>query len=48
LGIAPAALVAQGADWVGLEGALLLAEDREGGLALVDGMLQPGALWGMG
>ncbi|MBH1998737.1 MAG: dipeptide epimerase [Sphingomonadaceae bacterium] len=48
LGIAPAALVAQGADWIDLDGALLLAEDREGGLALVDGMLQPGGLWGMG
>lgn len=48
LGIAPAALVAQGADWIDLDGALLLAEDRDGALALQDGMLQPGALWGMG
>lgn len=48
LGIAPAALVAQGADWIDLDGALLLAEDREGGLALRDGLLQPGSLWGTG
>jgi L-alanine-DL-glutamate epimerase-like enolase superfamily enzyme len=46
LGIAPAALVAQGADWVDLDGALLLAEDREGALAMRDGMLMPGTLWG--
>lgn len=48
LGIAPAALVAQGADWIDLDGALLLAEDRKGGLLLQNGMLQPGTLWGMG
>jgi len=48
LGIAPAALLAQGADWIDLDGALLLAEDRDGGLALCDGQLQPGPLWGMG
>ncbi|HEX7875817.1 MAG TPA: N-acetyl-D-Glu racemase DgcA [Sphingobium sp.] len=48
LGIAPAALVAQGADWVDLDGALLLAKDREGGLVLHDGLLRPGALWGAG
>ncbi|MGW8201753.1 N-acetyl-D-Glu racemase DgcA [Sphingomonas bisphenolicum] len=46
LGIAPAALVAQGADWIDLDGALLLAEDRDGGLSLRDGLLQPGTLWG--
>ena len=46
LGIAPAALVAQGADWIDLDGALLLAEDREGGLMLKDGLLAPGTLWG--
>lgn len=46
LGIAPAFLVAQGADWVDLDGALLLAHDREGALELRDGMLSPGALWG--
>ncbi|MBA4090335.1 MAG: dipeptide epimerase [Sphingobium sp.] len=48
LGIAPAALVAQGADWIDLDGALLLADDRDGGLALRDGLLQPGTLWGGG
>lgn len=48
LGIAPAALVAQGADWIDLDGALLLAEDRPGALDVTDGMLQPGALWGRG
>lgn len=48
LGIAPAALVAQGADWIDLDGALLLARDRDGALALADGLLQPGSLWGMG
>ena len=48
LGIAPAALVAQGADWIDLDGALLLAKDRDGALALRDGMLQPGTLWGTG
>jgi L-alanine-DL-glutamate epimerase-like enolase superfamily enzyme len=48
LGIAPAALVAQGADWIDLDGALLLAKDREGALALHDGLLHPGQLWGLG
>ena len=46
LGIAPAALVAQGADWIDLDGALLLAKDREGGLELREGQLWPGSLWG--
>ena len=48
LGIAPAALVAKGADWIDLDGALLLAEDRPGALPLRDGLLCPGTLWGMG
>ncbi|AEG50524.1 Mandelate racemase/muconate lactonizing protein [Sphingobium chlorophenolicum L-1] len=48
LGIAPAALVAQGADWIDLDGALLLAKDRDGGLELRDGLLHPGKLWGFG
>jgi L-alanine-DL-glutamate epimerase-like enolase superfamily enzyme len=48
LGIAPAALVAKGADWIDLDGALLLAEDRPGALSLRDGLLRPGTLWGMG
>ncbi|MDX3908636.1 MAG: dipeptide epimerase [Sphingobium sp.] len=46
LGIAPAFLLAQGADWVDLDGALLLAEDREGRLPVQNGMLMPGGLWG--
>lgn len=46
LGIAPAFLLAQQADWVDLDGALLLAEDRDGALAVRDGLLQPGSLWG--
>lgn len=48
LGIAPAFLAAQGADWIDLDGALLLAEDRDGALAVKDGMLRPGTLWGAG
>ena len=48
LGVAPAAIVAQGADWIDLDGALLLAEDRPGGLAMQDGLLLPGTLWGTG
>lgn len=47
LGIAPAFLLADHADWVDLDGALLLANDREGGLVLRDGLLHPGALWGL-
>lgn len=46
LGIAPAFLAAQGAHWVDLDGALLLAEDRAGALVATDGLLSPGALWG--
>lgn len=46
LGIAPAFLVAQGADWVDLDGALLLAKDRGRALPMRDGMLLPGTLWG--
>ena len=48
LGIAPAALVAQGARWVDLDGALLLAEDRDGAMTMQDGILQPPSpeLWG--
>ena len=48
LGIAPAALVAQGADWIDLDGALLLARDRLGACVLQEGLLQPGTLWGLG
>ncbi len=41
LGIAPAFLVAQGADWVDLDGALLLARDRDERFALEGGVLNP-------
>ncbi|MET0239580.1 MAG: N-acetyl-D-Glu racemase DgcA [Sphingobium sp.] len=47
LGIAPAFLAAQGARWVDLDGALLLAEDREGALTAKAGVLRPGGLWGI-
>jgi L-Ala-D/L-Glu epimerase len=48
LGIAPALLLAQGADWVDLDGPLLLAQDRAGGCTLRDGMLHPpvAGFWG--
>ncbi|MGK2908987.1 MAG: N-acetyl-D-Glu racemase DgcA [Sphingobium sp.] len=46
LGIAPAMLAAQGADWVDLDGALLLAKDRDGSLRVDNGRLFPGDLWG--
>lgn len=46
LGIAPAFLLAQLADWVDLDGALLLAQDRNGALPVSDGLLGPGSLWG--
>jgi L-Ala-D/L-Glu epimerase len=39
LGIAPAFLVAQGADWVDLDGPALLAEDREGGFQFEGGLV---------
>ena len=41
LGIAPAFLAAQDADWVDLDGALLLARDREEQLTLSNGLLSP-------
>jgi L-alanine-DL-glutamate epimerase-like enolase superfamily enzyme len=47
LGIAPAALLAQDARWIDLDGALLLAEDREEGWLASDGLLHPGRLWGV-
>ena len=48
LAMAPALLVAQGADWVDLDGPLLLARDRVPGLEIHDGMIHPAprALWG--
>lgn len=48
LAIAPAFLLAQQADWVDLDGPLLLARDRPDGFRLEAGMLLPPlpALWG--
>lgn len=39
LGITPAYLVAQGADWVDLDGPALLAQDREDGFKFENGMI---------
>jgi hypothetical protein len=46
--MAPAMLVAQGADFVDLDGPLLLAHDREHGLEVTGSILHPPvpALWG--
>jgi L-Ala-D/L-Glu epimerase len=48
LGIAPALLLAQQADWVDVDGPLLLAQDREGGVRFSRGMIEPPAsdFWG--
>lgn len=48
LSMAPAVLVAQSADWADLDGPLLLARDREHGLSIENGVVQPPspALWG--
>ena len=48
LAMAPALLLAQGARWVDLDGPLLLARDREHGLGIENGIIQPPsrALWG--
>ena len=48
LGIAPAFLAGGQAKWVDLDGALLLAEDRDAPLAAEQGLLQPptSVLWG--
>jgi L-alanine-DL-glutamate epimerase-like enolase superfamily enzyme len=48
LAIAPALLLAQHADWVDLDGPLLLARDREPGLAYDGATILPPepALWG--
>jgi L-Ala-D/L-Glu epimerase len=43
LGIAPAFLVAQYADWVDLDGPALLAEDRPDGFSFADGKIIPPA-----
>jgi L-alanine-DL-glutamate epimerase-like enolase superfamily enzyme len=41
LGVAPAFLVAQGAQWVDLDGPILLAEDRDGGFRFEKGLILP-------
>jgi L-Ala-D/L-Glu epimerase len=48
LGMAPAVLLAQGAEWVDLDGPLLLARDREPGLSYKGSLVSPPppALWG--
>jgi L-alanine-DL-glutamate epimerase-like enolase superfamily enzyme len=48
LAIAPAVLLAQGADWVDLDGPLLLARDREPCLLIENGWIAPPTpdLWG--
>ena len=48
LAMAPAVLVAQGASFVDLDGPLLMAEDRKGGLRYEGSVVHPPAppLWG--
>jgi L-alanine-DL-glutamate epimerase-like enolase superfamily enzyme len=48
LAMAPALLLAGAARWVDLDGPLLLAADRPGGLAIRDGLIRPPGpgLWG--
>ena len=48
LAMAPALIVAQQAQWVDLDGPLLLARDRESGLTIHDGLITPPLreLWG--
>lgn len=48
LGVAPALLLARNADWVDLDGPLLLAGDRPDGLIIEDGWIHPASanLWG--
>ena len=48
LAMAPALIVAQGAEYVDLDGPLLLARDRQPGLTYVGSMIEPppAALWG--
>ena len=48
LAMAPALLVAHGADWADLDGPLLLARDRDPGLTIAGGLIAPAppALWG--
>ena len=48
LAMAPALLLAQDADWVDLDGPLLLARDRAPGARIEDGWISPPSpeLWG--
>jgi L-alanine-DL-glutamate epimerase-like enolase superfamily enzyme len=48
LAMAPAFLLAQGADWVDLDGPLLLARDRTPSIGFADGVIHPPSplLWG--
>lgn len=48
LSMAPAMIVAQGVDFVDLDGPLLLAKDRDGGLKITGSMIEPPepSLWG--
>jgi L-alanine-DL-glutamate epimerase-like enolase superfamily enzyme len=48
LAMAPALILAEGADWVDLDGPLLLAHDRPHGLVIENGIIAPPepALWG--
>ena len=48
LAAAPALVLAQDARWVDLDGPLLLSEDRQPGLVIRDGWIEPPspALWG--
>ena len=48
LAMAPAFIIAQMADWVDLDGPLLLAHDRADGFAITDGLIAPptAVLWG--
>ena len=48
LAAAPALLLAEDADWVDLDGPLLLARDRDPGLLIEDGLIHPPPteLWG--
>jgi L-Ala-D/L-Glu epimerase / N-acetyl-D-glutamate racemase len=48
LAMAPAMILAQGAEFVDLDGPLLLARDRELGLAITGSLIEPSSpeLWG--
>ena len=48
LAMAPALILAQGADWADLDGPLLLSRDRDPGLVIENGLIMPAsaALWG--